>query len=156
MAIRPVLEYPDARLRVKTAPVQVMDAQTQQELKDMIETMYHDHGGGLAANQVGLFKRMFVMDDSPEHNHPLCFVNPEIVEREGELVEEEGCLSFPGIVVKVKRSHRIKVRALDFNGQPFEVEYDGNYACRCVQHELDHLNGVVFLDYVSPLKRSIL
>ena len=156
MAILTVLEYPDPRLRNKAKPVQAVDAQTQQQLKDMIETMYHDHGGGLAAIQVAIDKRMFVMDASPEHNQPQCFVNPEIIERDGEIIEEEGCLSFPGVTAKVKRARRVKVRALDIQGKAFEVEYDGTYEARCVQHEIDHLDGIVYFDRLSELKRAMM
>lgn len=156
MTILTVLEYPDPSLRIKTKPVAQVDAETQQQLRDMVETMYADHGGGLAANQVGINKRMFVMDSSENHDSPLYFVNPEIIETSGELLEEEGCLSFPGVSALVKRFNKVKVRALDLNGQLFEVEYEGNYNARCVQHETDHLNGVVFIDHLSTLKRSIL
>ncbi len=155
MSILTVLEYPDPRLKIKAKPVATVDKATQQQLKDMIETMYHDHGGGLAATQVAIEKRMFVMDASPEHNQPQCFVNPEIIEREGEIIEEEGCLSFPGVTATVKRSRRIKVKALNIEGKPFEVEYDGDYSARCVQHEIDHLDGIVYFDHLSPLKRKM-
>jgi peptide deformylase len=155
MTILTVLEYPDPRLKIKAKPVSTVDAETQQQLKDMIETMYHDHGGGLAATQVAIEKRMFVMDASSAHNNPQCFINPEIIERDGEIIEEEGCLSFPGVVATVKRARHIKVRALDFDGKPFEAVYDGDYSARCVQHEIDHLDGIVYFDRLSPLKRKM-
>lgn len=156
MAILTVLEWPDQRLRIKAKPVDNVDSVTQKELLDMIETMRDQHGGGLAANQVGINKRMFVMLDENDPSGAKCFVNPEIVAHSGELYEEEGCLSFPGVSALVKRYAKITVKALDFNGQAFEVSYEDDYECRCVQHETDHLNGIVYVDYLSPLKRDML
>ena len=156
MAVLTVLEFPDPRLKLTAKPVLAVDAETQQQLTDMLETMYQDHGGGLAATQVAINKRMFVMDDSADHSHPLYFINPEILEKEGELFEEEGCLSFPGVSAKVQRYRRVRVKALDFHGAPLDIVYDGDYCSRCVQHEIDHLNGVVYFDHLSPLKRQML
>ena len=157
MSVLTVLEYPDPILLEKTEPVTEFNAELQTMIDDMIETMYHDHGGGLAANQVGIQKRLFVMDASSDRSQLRVFINPEIIERDGEVNVEEGCLSFPGVSVKVKRARYIKVRAQDREGNPFECEFDdGCYAARCVQHESDHLDGVTFFDYLKPLKRQMM
>ena len=118
-------------------------------------TMYHDNGGGLAAIQVGIKKRIFVMDNSDTHNKKIVAINPKIIEMHGEEVDEEGCLSFPGISAKVKRHRWVKMQALDEFGEFFEISADG-YLGRCIQHEIDHLNGITYIDHLSPLKRSII
>ncbi len=156
MAVLEVIEYPDPRLKIVAKPVAQVDAAVQKILDDMLETMYHDQGGGLAATQAGIDQRIFVMDASADRSVVMYFINPEIVESSGEIIEKEGCLSFPGVSAKVKRAAYVKVKALDYKGHPFEVTYENNYETRCVQHELDHLNGVTFFDHLKPLKRQML
>ena len=148
-----ILEYPDPRLRTKATPVAVVDADVRQLIDDMLETMYGARGIGLAATQVNVHRRVLVADVSEEKNQPLVFVNPEILERAEPVVHEEGCLSVPGIYEEVSRPERVRVRALDRDGKPFERELDGLLAT-CVQHEMDHLDGKLFVDYLSELKRS--
>ncbi len=154
MAILPILTLPDKRLRTKAKAVETVDESIRQLADDMLETMYAAPGIGLAATQVDRHVRLVVMDLSEEKNQPLCFINPEIIEAEGEQVCEEGCLSVPDIYAKVKRAERVKVKALDKHGEPFEMEADGLLAV-CIQHELDHLEGIVFLDRLSPLKKKM-
>jgi peptide deformylase len=154
MAKLTILEFPDPRLRTRAAPVAVVDDGIRQLIDDMLETMYAAPGVGLAATQVDVHKRVLVVDVTQEQNRPLAFVNPEIIEREGSTEAEEGCLSVPGIFDKLStRSERIVVRALDRRGQPFEIEADGLLAI-CIQHEMDHLEGKLFVDYLSELKRT--
>jgi len=154
MAKLPILEFPDPRLRTRAAPVAVVDDGIRQLIDDMLETMYAAPGVGLAATQVDVHKRVLVVDVTQEQNRPLAFVNPEIIERQGSTEAEEGCLSVPGIFDKLStRSERIVVRALDRRGQPFEIEADGLLAI-CIQHEMDHLEGKLFVDYLSELKRT--
>ena len=157
MALLPILEFPDPRLRTVAAPVdlsQVASAQFQRLLDDMFETMYAAPGIGLAASQVDVHQRFMVIDVSEEKDQPLVFINPEITERAGEQVCQEGCLSVPGIFADVTRSDRITVRAVGRDGQPFEMQVDDLLAV-CVQHEMDHLLGKLFVDYLSPLKREM-
>lgn len=154
MAKLTILEYPDPRLRTRAAPVAAVDDGIRRLIDDMLETMYEAPGVGLAATQVNVHKRVLVVDVSQERHQPLAFINPEIIEREGTTEVEEGCLSVPGIFDKLNtRSARIVVKALDRNGQPFEREADGLLAV-CIQHEMDHLEGKLFVDYLSELKRS--
>jgi peptide deformylase len=154
MAKLTILEFPDTRLRTRAAPVAAVDDGIRQLIDDMLETMYAAPGVGLAATQVDVHKRVLVVDVTQEQNRPLAFVNPEIIEREGSTEAEEGCLSVPGIFDKLStRSERIVVRALDRRGQPFEIEADGLLAI-CIQHEMDHLEGKLFVDYLSELKRT--
>ena len=157
MALLPILEFPDARLRTKAVPVDVAsiggDA-FQRLLDDMFETMYEAPGIGLAASQVDVHQRFMVIDVSEEHDAPLVFINPEIVAKQGEQVYQEGCLSVPGIFADVARADVITVRAHGRDGQPFEMEADGLLAV-CIQHEMDHLDGKLFVDYLSPLKREM-
>jgi len=153
MAVLTILEYPDPRLRTKAKPVAAVDARVRRLIEDMFETMYAAPGVGLAATQVDVHERVLVLDVSEERNQPLALVNPEIVAREGIAEGEEGCLSVPGIFDLVDRSARIKVRALDREGQPFELDAEGLLAV-CIQHEMDHLEGKLFVDYLSELKRS--
>ena len=157
MALLPILEFPDARLRTKAVPVDVAsiggDA-FQRLLDDMFETMYEAPGIGLAASQVDVHQRFMVIDVSEAHDAPLVFINPEIVAKQGEQVYQEGCLSVPGIFADVTRADVITVRAHGRDGQPFEMEADGLLAV-CVQHEMDHLDGKLFVDYLSPLKREM-
>ena len=154
MAKLTILEFPDPRLRTRAVPVPVVDDGIRRLIDDMLETMYAAPGVGLAATQVDEHKRVLVVDVSKDQNRPLAFVNPEIVEREGSTEAEEGCLSVPGIFdTLTTRSERIVVRALDRQGQPFEIEADGLLAI-CIQHEMDHLEGKLFVDYLSDLKRT--
>jgi peptide deformylase len=153
MAILKILEYPDPRLRTKAEPVDVVDDEIRQLAADMLETMYAAPGIGLAATQVNVHKRMLVADVSEEKDAPHVFVNPEILEEQGVETMEEGCLSVPGIYESVSRADRVRVRALGLDGEPFEVELDGLLAV-CVQHEMDHLEGKLFVDYLSDLKRQ--
>jgi peptide deformylase len=154
MAKLTILEFPDPRLRTRAAPVAAVDDGIRQLIDDMLETMYAAPGVGLAATQVDVHKRVLVVDVTQEQNRPLAFVNPEIIERQGSTEAEEGCLSVPGIFDKLStRSERIVVRALDRRGQPFEIEADGLLAI-CIQHEMDHLEGKLFVDYLSELKRT--
>ena len=154
MAKLPILEFPDPRLRTRAAPVVVVDDAIRTLIDDMLETMYAAPGVGLAATQVDVHKRVLVVDVTQEQDHPLAFVNPQIIEREGTTEAEEGCLSVPGIFDKLStRSARIVVRALGRDGKPFELEADGLLAV-CIQHEMDHLEGKLFVDYLSELKRT--
>ncbi len=153
MAILDILHYPDPRLRNKAKPVEKVDDAIRQLVDDMFETMYQAPGIGLAATQANVPKRVLVVDISEEKNAPLCLVNPEIVATEGEEQSEEGCLSVPGIYDTVTRSERVKVHALDRDGQSIELEADGLLAV-CIQHEIDHLDGKLFVDYLSNLKRQ--
>ena len=151
MALLPILRYPDARLHTVAKPVAEVNDTTRRLIDDMAETMYEAPGIGLAATQVDVHKRVVVIDVSEDRSELLALVNPEIVERRGEQVCEEGCLSVPGIYEKVARAEAVTVRALDRDGQPFTFEADGILAV-CVQHELDHLDGKVFVEYLSALK----
>ena len=153
MALRTILEFPDPRLRTRAEPVTRFDAALGTLIDDMLETMYAAPGIGLAATQVDVHKRLIVIDISEEHNEPLVLINPEILAREGEAQTEEGCLSVPGIFDEVKRAARVRVRAQDRNGESFEGDYEGVPAV-CIQHEMDHLEGRLFVDYLSDLKRE--
>ncbi|MDN0075753.1 peptide deformylase [Crenobacter sp. SG2303] len=153
MALLNILQYPDERLHKVAKPVAEVDERIRTLIDDMAETMYAARGIGLAATQVNVHERVLVIDLSEEHNELAAFVNPEIIEKDGELVYEEGCLSVPGIYDKVTRAEHVKVRALGRDGQPFEVEAHGLLAV-CLQHEIDHLNGHVFVEYLSRLKQD--
>lgn len=155
MSTLAILEFPDPRLRTKAAPVTVFDARLKQFVADMLETMYAANGVGLAATQVDVHQRVLVIDMSDERNQPLVLINAEIVEKDGVQVYQEGCLSFPGIYADVTRAQMVKVQARDTDGQAFVYEAEGPLAV-AVQHEMDHLAGKVFVDYLSPLKRSLL
>ena len=148
-----ILEYPDPRLRKVAAPVAAVTAGVQKLVRDMAETMYSAPGVGLAATQVDVHKRVIVIDISETRNDLRVFINPEIVSAEGEVECEEGCLSVPGYYDKVVRAEKITVRAQNEHGKSFELCTDGMLAV-CVQHEMDHLVGKVFVDYLSPLKRA--
>jgi peptide deformylase len=154
MAKLPILEFPDPRLRTIAKPVEQVDASLRQLVDDMFETMYAAPGIGLAATQVNIHQRLLVLDVSEDHSRPLVFINPEVLRAEGHQVYQEGCLSVPGIFADVKRAESITVRALDRDGQPFQIDADGLLAV-CIQHEMDHLAGKVFVDYLSPLKREL-
>ena len=153
MAILNILEYPDPRLRTKAEQILIVDDELRQLAADMLETMYAAPGIGLAATQVNVHRRMLVADISEKQDTPHVFINPEILERRGTEVMEEGCLSVPGFYEPVTRSEWINVRALGLDGEPFEVELDGLLAV-CVQHEMDHLEGKLFVDYLSDMKRQ--
>lgn len=157
MALLTILEFPDPRLRTQAAPVdpaRIAEPGFQALLDDMFQTMYEEPGIGLAASQVDVHQRFMVIDVSEDKNRPLVFINPEITARSGEQVYQEGCLSVPGIFADVTRSNEITVKALDRNGQPFELTTDGLLSV-CVQHEMDHLVGKLFVDYLSPLRREM-
>lgn len=153
MAKLDILTFPDSRLRRKAQPVATVDASIRQLIDDMLETMYAAPGIGLAAIQVGVQRRVVVIDISEHRDAPLCLVNPEILAREGEEQMEEGCLSVPGFYETVTRAERVRVRALDRHGQAQEFETDGLLVV-CIQHEIDHLNGKLFVDHISALKRQ--
>jgi peptide deformylase len=157
MAIRPILHYPDKRLRNPGAPVTRFDAELRTLVDDMAETMYAAPGVGLAAPQIGVPLRLFIVDVATSDDVPSdlrTFINPEIAERIGECSYEEGCLSFPGIHESIKRAERVKVRAHDLDGQPFELEADGLLAI-AIQHENDHLDGKLMVDHLSLLRRRL-
>ncbi len=150
-----ILEYPDPRLRKTAKPVEVVDDAVRQLAADLLETMYAAKGIGLAATQVDVHRRVLVIDISEERNQPLVFVNPEILSATGRGPGEEGCLSVPDIYDKVQRATHIRVRALGLDGRPFEMDADGMLAV-CIQHEMDHLEGKLFVDYLSELKRTLI
>ncbi|HEX5676682.1 MAG TPA: peptide deformylase [Alcanivorax sp.] len=154
MAKLEILEFPDPRLRTVAKPVETVDDALRKLIDDMIETMYEASGIGLAASQVNVHKRLLVIDVSESRDQPQVFINPEITPLTEDLAPyEEGCLSVPGFYEKVERPSRVRIRALDRNGEPFEIETDGLLAT-CIQHEIDHLDGKLFVDYVSRLKRD--
>ena len=153
MAKLEILTFPDPRLRRVAEPVEQVDDAIRQLVDDMLETMYDAPGIGLAAIQVNVDKRVVVIDTSEDKNDPLCLINPEILARSGEEQMDEGCLSVPGFFETVTRAERVKVRALDRDGQPFERDADGLLAV-CIQHEIDHLDGRLFVDHISMLKRQ--
>jgi len=153
MAILNILEYPDPRLRKKAVAVDLVDQSICRIVDDMFETMYNAPGVGLAATQVNIHKRIIVIDVSDEKNTPVCLINPEILDTDGSAENEEGCLSVPGIFEIVERPETVKIRALGRNGEAFELETDGLLAT-CIQHEIDHLDGKVFVDYLSNFKQQ--
>jgi peptide deformylase len=149
-----ILEFPDPRLRIKAEPVRVFDSALQQLVEAMFATMYAAPGIGLAATQVDVHKRLLVLDVSEAKNAPQVLINPNILVREGKQVYQEGCLSVPGIFAEVERAERIVVEAQDRHGAPFRLTAEGLLAV-CIQHEMDHLEGRLFVDYLSPLKREL-
>ncbi len=153
MSILTILEFPDKRLRTKAKEVTVFDEKIKILVNDMLETMYDFKGVGLAATQVDVHQRVVVLDVSEDKNDPVCLINPEIIQKNGEEETEEGCLSIPGFFGNVKRAEKIKVKAFDKEGKPFELEVKELLAV-CIQHEMDHLMGKLFVDYLSPLKRQ--
>lgn len=153
MAVLTVLHYPDERLRTIAKPVATVNDETRQLVADMLETMYAENGIGLAATQVNVHQRVVVIDLSEERNQPQIFINPEITEKSGDTTYEEGCLSVPQNYANVERAAEITLKAQDLDGNWFEVKADGLLAI-CLQHELDHLIGKLFIDYLSPLKRD--
>ena len=153
MARLPILEYPDPRLRIRAKPVTKVDAEIRTLVADMLETMYEAPGIGLAATQVNVHKRILVVDVSEDRDQPHCLINPELLNAAGETTYEEGCLSVPGVFEAVDRAERIEVKALDADGEPIQLEVEGLLAI-CIQHEMDHLEGKLFVDYLSELKRD--
>ncbi len=153
MSILTILEFPDPRLRTVAKVVSEVNSEIGSLVDNMFETMYQAHGVGLAATQVNVHQRIIVMDTSEEKDSPICLINPEIIDQLGEEESDEGCLSVPGVFEPVKRAEQIKVKALDQKGEAFELEADGLLAI-CIQHEMDHLLGKLFVDYLSPLKRQ--
>lgn len=153
MAILDILTFPDPRLRQRAQPVVEVNDRVQRCIDDLFETMYAAPGIGLAATQVGIAWRLFVLDVSSTRDQPQVFINPELLEQSGEAETEEGCLSVPGFYEPVRRAASIRVRALDRSGQPFELTAEGLLAV-CIQHETDHLEGKLFVDRISALKRQ--
>ncbi|WP_303909020.1 peptide deformylase [Thiohalomonas denitrificans] len=153
MAILNILHFPDPRLRNRAEPVESVDGEIRQLADDMLETMYDAPGIGLAATQVDVARQLVVVDISEERDDPLVLINAKILEKDGIEEMEEGCLSVPGFFEKVQRADRVKVRAIDLDGKSFEMEAEGLLAV-CIQHELDHLEGKLFVDYLSSLKRQ--
>lgn len=153
MAKLDILKFPDERLRTQAKPVEKVDDTIRQLVNDMFETMYDAPGIGLAATQVDVHQRVIVIDVSKEKDQPLCLINPEIIASDGVEECEEGCLSVPGIFESVQRAEVIRVKALNQEGEKFELDADDILAV-CIQHEMDHLAGKLFVDYLSPLKKS--
>ena len=153
MALYPIFPFPAPRLRKKAIPVDEVNEQVRQTVEDMLETMYEAPGIGLAATQVNIQQQIIVMDVSDDKSVPLCLINPKIIAKDGEEEMQEGCLSVPGIFENVQRAENITVRALDQQGHEFTLEADGLLAV-CIQHEMDHLDGKLFVDYLSPLKKQ--
>ena len=148
-----ILKYPDKRLRTVAKAVENVNSEIKKQVKDMFETMYDAPGIGLAATQVNFHQRLIVVDVSEECNEPICLINPKIIEKNGEIEWEEGCLSVPNYYESVKRANEIKVSALNELGQSFELEASEILAV-CIQHEMDHLNGILFVDHLSKLKQK--
>ena len=155
MSVLSILEFPDPRLRTRAVPVTVFDAKLKQFVADMFETMYAANGVGLAATQVNVHQRVLVTDMSEGRTEPLALINAQILEKEGSQVYQEGCLSFPGLYADVTRALKVKVKAQDAAGKEFVVDAEGPLAV-CIQHEIDHLDGKVFVDHLSALKRGML
>lgn len=153
MSVLQVLHIPDERLRKVAKPVEEVNAEIQRIVDDMFETMYAEEGIGLAATQVDIHQRIIVIDVSENRDERLVLINPELLEKSGETGIEEGCLSIPEQRALVPRAEKVKIRALDRDGNPFELEADGLLAI-CIQHEMDHLVGKLFIDYLSPLKQQ--
>ena len=155
MSLLSILEFPDPRLRTRAGPVTVFDAKLKQFVADLFETMYAANGVGLAATQVDVHQRVLVADMSDDREHPLALINAQILQKSGSQVYQEGCLSFPGLYADVTRALSVKVKAQDVDGNEILVEAEGPLAV-CIQHEMDHLEGKVFVDYLSSLKRALL
>lgn len=156
MAILEIKKYPDEVLKIKASPVDEINGNIKQLIDDMIETMYNANGIGLAAPQVGVSKRIIVVDTSPrqENQSLIVLINPEIINYEGEIISEEGCLSVPGFITRLQRKQKVFVKGLDKNGKEIEIEAEGLLA-RALQHEIDHLEGILLIDRISPLKREL-
>ena len=155
MAKLAILEFPDPRLRTRAIPVETVDDEVNTLIDDMFETMYAAPGIGLAATQVDVHKRLLVVDVSSDNSEPNALINPEILELDGEIMTEEGCLSVPGYYEEVKRAEHIRVRFLDRKGEEAELQAEGLLAV-CIQHEIDHLDGKLFVDYISEAKRQLI
>jgi len=153
MAILEVLHHPHPLLRQKALPVEAIDGEIRTLAQNMLETMYAEGGIGLAANQVGVGKRVVVIDLAEDRSQPMCLINPEIISREGETAIQEGCLSVPGVFEPVPRSQKIRLQTMNLEGGVVDRRCDGLLAI-CIQHEIDHLNGKLLIDYLSPLKRQ--
>jgi len=153
MPLLEILKYPDPRLRTVALPVAEVNDEIRQLISDLFETMYLAPGIGLAASQVDVHQRIVVMDISEDKSQPLCLINPEFLELTGKARREEGCLSVPDVYETVERAEKIRVKALDRDGKEFELQADEMLAV-CIQHEMDHLDGKLFVDYISPLKRQ--
>ena len=153
MAILSILQYPDPRLKRVASPVDRVNEGIRSLVRDMADTMYDAPGVGLAATQVDVHLQIIVIDVSPSRNQLNVFINPEIIESDGVADLEEGCLSVPGVFDKIKRAERIRIRAMDIDGEAFELQFEGMLAV-CIQHEMDHLKGKVFVEYLSRLKRT--
>jgi len=153
VGILSVLEFPDPRLRTVAKTVEIVDEKIKTIVNDMYETMYEAHGVGLAATQVNIHQQIITIDVSEDKSEPLCFINPEVISEIGTEESDEGCLSVPGIFEPIQRAERIKVKALNQQGVVFEMEAEGLLAI-CIQHEIDHLKGKLFVDYLSSLKRN--
>ena len=151
MALLPILHYPDPRLHTRASPVAVVDESIRQLVRDLEETMRAAEGIGLAATQVNVHKRVIVLDVSEDQQHLQVFINPRLISSDGQVEREEGCLSVPGIYDRVTRADRVVVEALDRDGKPFTIQAEGLLAT-CIQHEMDHLEGKVFVEYLSQLK----
>lgn len=156
MAILEIRKYPDEILKKKAEKIETLDGNLQKLIDDMIETMYKANGIGLAAPQVGISKRLIIVDTSPrqENQSLIVLINPEIIQSEGEILSEEGCLSLPGFLTRLKRKERVLVRGTDRKGKEIEIEAEGLLA-RALQHEIDHLEGTLLIDRISPLKREL-
>jgi peptide deformylase len=153
MSVLEILQYPDERLRVKTKPITKFNAELHQQINDMYETMYHYQGIGLAGPQVNFPYQIFVMDVSENRKQPLCIINPEILDKHGERIEDEGCLSLPGVYAKVQRAFKVRLRAINAEGKSFEMDAE-DLMSHCIQHEMDHLEGILFIDHLSRLKQD--
>jgi len=157
MSVLKIIKYPDSRLKIVGKPIKKITSKIQKYLDDMVETMNFYNGIGISATQVGIFYRMFVMKTYLSGKKKIFyFINPEIIEKNGSSIENEGCLSFPNFFLKIKRWNFIRIKARNYNGDKFQVEYENNYEARCVQHEIDHLNGITFIDNISFLKKKMI
>lgn len=156
MSLLNILQFPDPRLKKVAVPVDIFDHEITSLIANMLETMYEAQGVGLAATQVNVHKRVIVLDISNQQNQPLALINPEIVTKLGPLEWDEGCLSFPGVYAKVKRFHDIEIKYRDPNGKLQNLRANGGLLSACIQHEIDHLNGITFFDHLSLLKRELL
>ncbi|MFN3236521.1 MAG: peptide deformylase [Pseudomonadales bacterium] len=155
MALLDILEFPDPRLRTKAKPIANVTAKIAKLSDDMLETMYAAPGIGLAASQVNVHQRMLVLDVTDDKSQPMVFINPEILQKEGQIQSDEGCLSIPGFYEPVERFEKIQVKALDREGEEFIIDAEGLLAI-CIQHEMDHLEGKLFVDYLSNTKRQLI
>lgn len=155
MALLPILKFPDPKLKLVAEPIERFDASLLQFSADLFETMYANDGVGLAATQVNVQQRVFVIDLSDNKDQPLCIINPEIISAQGETIHEEGCLSFPDVYAKVKRSAEITLNYMDVHGAAQTITAD-SWLAICIQHEIDHLNGITFFDHLSSLKQKLI